>query len=95
MKLSDHCTESILLFGKPFEEVHQWLDEFAGAPGIGFKHRKIRHHLQGIEEIRKLFGDTATEVGLQHIKSDLKEEGWQKTDRFPKDENDYKKLGLF
>ena len=28
-KFEDHCAETIKLFGKPYEEVHRWLDEFA------------------------------------------------------------------
>jgi len=24
----EHCQESIKLFGRPYEEVHKWLDEF-------------------------------------------------------------------
>ena len=27
-----HCHESMLRFGQPFEEVHRWLDEFQGTP---------------------------------------------------------------
>ena len=42
------------MLGKPFEEVHRWLDEFAGQPPYGMRHRKLRHHLAGIEQVRKL-----------------------------------------
>jgi len=31
----------------------------------------------------------------QHIISDLKQEGWKGSDRFPKNEQDYKSMGLF
>jgi hypothetical protein len=95
MKLSDHCKESITLFGEPFEEVHKWLDEFAGKEGIGFRHRKYRHHLKGAEEVRIKFGETAFHVALQHIKSDLKDEGWSEKDGIPKDQEHYQKMGLF
>lgn len=95
MKFEDHCNESIILFGTPFKEVHKWLDEFAGVPGIEFKHRQIRHHLKGVEEIRKLFGEVASDAGLQHIKSDLKQEGWTDKDRVPIDQEDYKKMGFY
>ena len=44
------------MLGKPFEEVHRWLDEFAGKPPYGMRHRKLRHHLAGIEQARKLWG---------------------------------------
>jgi hypothetical protein len=39
-----HCGESIRLFGQPYEEVHRWLDAFAGSPEYGFRHWKKRHH---------------------------------------------------
>ena len=61
----------------------------------GFRHRKVRHHLEGVIEIRNLFGDQAAEAAMQHIRSDLKEEGWKETDRFPRNTAEYKKMGLF
>jgi hypothetical protein len=90
-----HCEESVQLFGRPFEEVHRWLDEFAGAPGIGMKHRRKRHHGAGIRQVIKLFGEIAGPVARQHIISDLKEEGWTERDHFPRDEADYVRMGLF
>jgi len=90
-----HCQESITLFGKPYEEVHRWLDEFMGMEPYGMRHRKVRHHLQGIKSVVKLFGEEAGEVARQHIISDLKEEGWTEADPFPKDQQDYLKMGLF
>jgi len=54
------------------EEIHKWLDEFAGKPGIGMKHRKFRHHESGIQQSFKLFGGKADMVAKQHIISDLK-----------------------
>ena len=91
----EHCRESDALFGKPYEKVHSWLDEFAGAPGIGMKHRRFRHHKAGIEEIKKLFGEDAGKVARQHIIGDLKEEGWTESDPFLKDQRDYVEIGLF
>lgn len=95
MKFEDHCNESIIKLGEPFKEVHIWLDEFMGAPGYGARHRRKRHHLAGIAEARILFGDRAAEAARLHIISDLKMEGWKETDHFPRDENDYMKMGLF
>lgn len=95
MKHEAHCAESLSLFGAEWEEVHFWLDAFAGKPPYGMRHRRVRHHLAGIEEIRKLFGDDAVAVTIQHIKSDLKEEGWTESDHFPDDEKDYVRMGLF
>lgn len=91
----DHCAESVRLFGAPFEEVHRWLDEFAGTPRYGMRHRRVRHHEFGIREAVCLFGNEAGAVARQHIISDLKEEGWTERDLFPADEEHYVKMGLF
>ena len=71
MKFEEHCQECIEKLGNPFEEVHIWLDEFAGSKRYGMKHRKARHHLKGIEEVRKLFGEDAVEAAKLHILSDM------------------------
>ena len=95
MTFEEHCEESKRLFDRPYEEVHRWLDEFMGAPGLGARHRKMRHHEAGIREAMKLFGQEAGKVARQHIISDLKMEGWTEEDHFPLDEEDYVKMGLF
>ena len=95
MMFHQHCEESLKLFGAPYPNVHIWLDEFMGKPGIGMRHRRIRHHLAGIAEVQKQWRDEAAKVAMQHIKSDLAMEGWKETDHFPKDEADYVKMGLF
>ncbi len=95
MKFEDHCKESIVILGEPFAEVHRWLDEFAGKPGIGMRHRKKRHHLAGITEVRQLFGERAAEAARRHIVSDLMMEGWREGDHFPDNELDYIRMGLF
>lgn len=91
----EHCEESIRLFGKSYEDIHRWLDEYAGSREYGFKHRRKRHHEEGIREAIKLFGEKAGKVARQHIISDLKEEGWTENDRFPKNERDYVAMGMF
>lgn len=90
-----HCRESVALFGQAFSEVHLWLDEFAGKPPYGMRHRKLRHHEAGIREIARLFGLEAAEAGKRHILSDLREEGWTEADPFPRDEAHYLRMGLF
>ena len=90
-----HCAESIQVFGNRFEAVHRWLDEFAGRPPFGMRHRRVRHHLAGIEEVRKRWGDEAAAAARQHVISDLKMEGWTDDQPFPKDERDYVGMGLF
>jgi hypothetical protein len=94
-RFEDHCAETLRSFGKSFAEVHRWLDEFAGSPEYGFRHRRKRHHEAGIREAANLFGDGAAEAARAHIISDLKEEGWTEKDHFPLDETDYVRIGLF
>ena len=95
MKFERHCEESERLFGKPFSEVHLWLDELMWK-GLGAHHRRKRHHEAGIHQVVKLFGEEVGQAARQHIISDLKEEGWTEgDDPFPKDEEHYVKMGLF
>jgi len=54
-----HCQESMRQFGQAFEAVHRWLDEFAGKPPYGMRHRRVRHHEAGIREAKALFGEVA------------------------------------
>ena len=93
--LKEHCEESIRLFGKPFTEVHLWLDEFAESKECGMRHRQKRHHDAGLEQVKRIFGDDTVMPARQHIVSDLKMEGWTENDQFPRDEEHYKKMGLF
>jgi hypothetical protein len=96
MMLEDHEKRSLDYFGAEYTEVHKWLDEFAGMPHCGMKHRKFRHHLAGIEEVRKMWGDEAAAVAKLHITDDFKWlEGWKDGDPFPKDEKHYVEMGLF
>jgi DNA-binding GntR family transcriptional regulator len=95
MRIEDHCAESVRTLGAAFEEVHRWLDEYATTP-LGARHRRRRHHLDGIAQVRRRWGDRAAEAARQHIASDLKAEGWiEGQDRMPADEQDYVRMGLF
>ena len=57
------------------------MDEFAGQPPHGMRHWKLRHHLAGIEQVCKLWGDEA--AARLHIIADLKQEGWTEEMPFP------------
>lgn len=95
MRLDDHCAESVALFGEDFRDVHVWLDECFSTP-LGARHRRKRHHLAGIEQVRRRFGAQAAEAARRHVISDLKLEGWvEGRDRIPADEDDYARMGLF
>jgi hypothetical protein len=94
-KFEEHCSESIELFGKPYEEVHLWFDEFHASEEYKMRHRRVRHHAAGIKQAIGLFGEEAGPVARQHIISDLKQEGWTEQDPFPRDEGHYARMGLF
>ena len=91
----EHCAESVRLFGQPFEQVHRWLDEFAGRPPHGMRHRKFRHHQAGIGEVRRRWGEKAAAAARAYIVADLQMDVWRESMPFPKDERDYVAMGLF
>jgi hypothetical protein len=94
-KFEAHCEESMRLFGKPYPEVHRWLDAFAGSQEYGYRHRNKWHHDAGICQAIERFRAEAGPVARQHIITDLKDEGWTEADHFPRDERDYVQMGLF
>lgn len=71
------------------------MDEFAGKPPYDMRHRRLRHHEDGIREAIRLFGEQCGVAARQHVISDLKEEGWSESDHFPRDEAHYVRMGLF
>lgn len=92
MTIEEHCRQSIEYFGEPFAEVHRWLDAFAGK--TPFRHRRLRHHTEGIRQVIAMYGEKAGKAARLHIIADFKEEGWAKGDPFPEDEQDYIRLGF-
>ena len=47
MKKEDHILITKLVFGKSYDEVHQWLDE-CYPKYMGFEHWRERHHKEAI-----------------------------------------------
>ena len=66
--LEEHCRESKERLGCEWREVHEWLDGLFAS--IGPSHRRARHHNEGIEEARTLFGDQAVEAAELHVLAD-------------------------
>lgn len=90
----EHEDDSVRLFGAPHTAVHKWLDEFHDVPGCGgVAHRKKRHHLAGVEQVRRIWGDVAADVAHRHIVMDLVQVGWDGP--FPRDEKHCEELGLW
>ena len=68
--LDKHKEDSNRWLCNDFEEVHRWLDEYFAT--YGSKHRKFRHHLEGIELARELFGDQGAKAATIHILRDCR-----------------------
>jgi hypothetical protein len=94
MKREEHEAECVQKLGRPFTEVHEYLDQFFKDHGP--RHRCKLHHKWGIELVRRQFGEDAAQAATLHILSDLALEGFPRDEELiPKDEAEYKKIGLF
>ena len=80
----EHCEDCERKLGNPFPEVHTWLDAFYTGDGE-LEHRAFRHHTEGVEEVRRLWGDTAARAAVLHIVLD-----WDgiREDQIPKNEHE-------
>ena len=65
-----HCSDCKMQLGDRFEQVNRWLDEFFAY--VGSDHRDIRHNRQGVEKVRKMWGDKAALAAEIHI---IRDEG--------------------
>ena len=93
MKREFHEQESIKLFGKPFTEVHAWLDGLSWKNGkLDVNHRKFRHTMEGVIYIHATYGKLARQAAIRHIISDLTGAGWTTTDGIPKNTKEYDKI---
>ena len=91
----EHCNRCLEMLGEPFGQVHKWLDEFHGQQPWGTRHRHFRHHQEGIEQVRQMWGDQAAEAAEVHIRQDLDLEGWPKDGAIPKNSDEFRKSGLW
>ncbi len=75
-KLEIHEMDCIKFLGEPFTEVHKWLDELSKrypVTVLADYHRKFRHNEEGIEEIRKMWGNRAAKAAKLHLKRDFEQ----------------------
>ena len=70
MTRKEHCEECLEKLGKEWDCVHRWLDHFAKYYFPFRAHRQLRHHTEGVEEVRKMWGDQAAEAAKLHIMAD-------------------------
>ena len=64
----EHCKDCLNELGDEFGYVHDYLDELFVK--LGPKHRSVRHHMEGIEEIRQKWGDEAGKAAEIHVRKD-------------------------
>lgn len=65
----EHCADCKRELGEDFSQVHRWLDAYFRTWGPN--HRSLRHHKQGVESVRKMWGDKAASAAEIHIKKDF------------------------
>jgi len=94
-KFEEHVSSCQQILGEPFPEVHLWLDEYFGKPPYGTRHRYLRHHRQGIKEVKSIWGDRAALAAEIHVRQDLESEGWPSDKPIPADGVAYRKTGLW
>jgi hypothetical protein len=72
-RLTVHKLDCVYYLGQGFEEVHRWLDEYAKQYPVEVfedQHRSFRHNKEGVEEVRKKWGDRAADAARLHIARD-------------------------
>lgn len=69
MWIEQHEQRCIEFFGKPFTEVHRFLDQFANKVGL-HKHRQYLHNPEGVEKVVSRFGEEARCPALLHLYDD-------------------------
>jgi len=68
--LAQHNNDCLKFLGQSFEHVNRWIDEYFAH--YGPTHRRFRHHREGVEEARALFGDDAATAAAIHILRDCR-----------------------
>jgi len=69
MWTSEHEQRCIEFFGKPFTEVHVYLDQYAKIVGVE-RHRPYLHNPAGVELVVENFGEEARCPALLHLYDD-------------------------
>ncbi len=66
----EHEERCVEFFGKPYSEVHEFLDSMANKVGLE-KHRQYLHNPEGVEKVVELFGEDARCPALLHLYDDF------------------------
>lgn len=83
MEICEHAASSEKIFGHKYLYIHWYLDRYAGRKGRDLegnfdftgsrkiRHREKRHHYDGLQRIREIFGEEAFEAAKQHYFEDF------------------------
>ena len=81
--IEEHEKDCVAFLGKPYTEVHRWLDQYASLFPVGFfvdYHRSFTHNSYGLECIRSLYGYEAERAARVHLIRDYFERPINKDD---------------
>ncbi len=68
--LQQHVRDCSEFLGDGYVEVNRWIDELFAT--LGPAHRKVRHHKEGIEEEKSIFGEKGAQAVVVHILRDCR-----------------------
>jgi hypothetical protein len=68
--LQQHVRDCTEFLGDGYVEVNRWIDELFAT--LGPAHRKVRHHKEGIEEAKSIFGEKGARAAVVHILRDCR-----------------------
>jgi len=82
MNQQRHEQKCLAKYGKPFAEVHRFLDQYSDLYR-GFNHRYLLHHQRGVELVVQQFGEVARGPAEQHILLDwdFLPDSWEDLDK--------------
>lgn len=66
-----HYLDCVNKLGRPFPEVHEFLDSHHKE--FGHRHRRVLHNTHGVEMVRWYWGDEAAKAAEIHILRDIGE----------------------
>src|SRR5580698_8450348 len=66
--LRQHEADCHRFLGEGFGNVHRWMDECFSV--LGPFHRRERHHVEGVDEARSLFGEMGARAAKIHVLRD-------------------------
>lgn len=95
MYAAQHADSCMKKFGKPYYEIHNFLDQYHEEYGI--IHRIFFHHKLGLEIIVGEFGEASRDIAALHIREDIDgelPEDWSYFGPLPPDDSERVKKEL-